>query len=61
MPVSVADLEFVIKPSIGIAIYPDHGSTGDELIENADTAMYHAKKSSRGVVFFDRQKVGVTA
>ncbi len=61
MPVSVAGLEFVIKPSIGIAIYPDHGFAGDELIEKADTAMYQAKKSSRGVVFFDPQKVGVTA
>jgi diguanylate cyclase (GGDEF)-like protein len=60
-PVFVADLEFVIKPSIGIAIYPDHGSVGDELIKNADTAMYHAKKRSRGVVFFDRQKAGLTA
>jgi diguanylate cyclase (GGDEF)-like protein len=61
MPVSVAGLEFVIKPSIGIAIYPDHGFAGDELIEKADTAMYQAKKSSRGVVFFDPQKVGATA
>ena len=53
-PVAVGLLEFVIKPSIGIAIYPEHGTGGDQLITNADTAMYSAKKRSRGVAFFDR-------
>jgi diguanylate cyclase (GGDEF)-like protein len=57
LPVALGDREFVIKPSIGIAVYPDHGSSGDELITNADTAMYLAKKRSRGIVFFDRQKM----
>jgi len=61
-PVTVADVELVIKPSIGIAIYPEHGSSGDQLIANADTAMYRAKERSRGVVFFDRQSArGTTA
>jgi diguanylate cyclase (GGDEF)-like protein len=55
-PVAVGALEFVVKPSIGVAIYPDHGSSGDQLITNADTAMYRAKKRSRGVVFFDREQ-----
>jgi diguanylate cyclase (GGDEF)-like protein len=61
-PVTVADVELVIKPSIGIAIYPEHGSDGDQLIANADTAMYRAKERSHGVVFFDRQSApGTTA
>jgi diguanylate cyclase (GGDEF)-like protein len=60
-PVSLDGSEFVIKPSIGIAVYPDHGSFGDDLIKNADAAMYHAKKSSRGIAFFDRQGAGTTA
>lgn len=50
-PLAIVGLELVIKPSIGIAMYPDDGSTGDQLITNADKAMYSAKKGSRGIVF----------
>ena len=46
-PVAVAGAEFVIKPSIGIAIYPHHGTTGDQLITNADGAMRTARRTAR--------------
>jgi GGDEF domain-containing protein len=52
-PIDMGDLQPVIKASIGIAIYPDDGATGDQLIRNADTAMYRAKKSMIGYVFFN--------
>lgn len=35
--------------SIGIALYPQHGATPDELIQSADVAMYHAKKNNLGL------------
>lgn len=43
--------EFVIKPSIGIAIFRQDGNTAEELIKSADTAMYVAKKDQVDFVF----------
>lgn len=40
----IDDQEINIGISIGIAIYPDNGTNHVELIKNADTAMYQAKK-----------------
>lgn len=37
-----------ISASIGIAVFPDHGDTTQELLANADIAMYKAKDSGRG-------------
>ncbi|HEY0485282.1 MAG TPA: diguanylate cyclase [Mycobacteriales bacterium] len=36
-----------ITASIGIAVYPDHGATGAEVMEAADDALYRAKADGR--------------
>lgn len=52
-PIDVGAVRFAIAPSIGIALYPEHGSNGPELIANADTAMYLAKQRPGTSEFFD--------
>jgi len=42
-PFSCEGHQFVVTPSIGIALYPQDGITGEELLMNADSAMYRAK------------------
>jgi diguanylate cyclase len=49
----IDDLTLSIEPSIGIAVYPTNGSTGEELLLNADAAMYRSKKTKTGYTFFD--------
>ncbi len=44
-PYELGHLSLNLSASIGIAIYPDHGQTVDQLIQSADTAMYRAKAS----------------
>ena len=51
----IDDLMLTIKPSIGIAVYPSDGNTGQELVANADAAMYRAKEKKAGCVFFDER------
>ena len=36
-----------VSASLGLAFYPDHGETADELIKNADLAMYSAKDQGK--------------
>jgi len=50
----VAEHELQISASVGIAVYPGNGLTPQELLMNADAAMYHAKGTGKnGYSFFD--------
>jgi diguanylate cyclase (GGDEF)-like protein/PAS domain S-box-containing protein len=43
----IANNSFKVSCSIGIGIFPEHGSDDETLIKNADAAMYSAKESGR--------------
>lgn len=43
----VAALSLTITPSIGIALFPDHGLELEDVLQRADTAMYRTKQSGR--------------
>ncbi len=44
-PFLINKQEFVLGASVGIAFYPEDGSSPQELLKNADTAMYFAKNA----------------
>lgn len=47
-PFQIGELDLSISASIGISLYPQHGSDVDTLLHAADLAMYHAKETGRG-------------
>ncbi|MCK4743197.1 MAG: diguanylate cyclase [Sulfuriflexus sp.] len=46
-PYTLMGSEMTLSASIGVAMYPDDGETKDELVSNADMAMYHVKRSNK--------------
>ena len=55
-PVNLGGRDQFVAASIGIAMFPNDGSTVEDLLRNADGAMYRAKDMGRGrAVFFDRK------
>jgi diguanylate cyclase len=53
-PMCIGTLNLSMRPSIGIALYPDDGGNAAALLRSADTAMYAAKRLHSGHAFFDR-------
>lgn len=43
-PFLLADQQLLISPSIGLALFPQHGTDSRQLIQRADSAMYQAKR-----------------
>jgi diguanylate cyclase (GGDEF)-like protein len=51
-PFDIDDHYVVVGTSIGIAIAPSDGTNSDELLKNADLALYRAKTEGRGTFRF---------
>ena len=52
-PFQIGSLALVVRPSIGIAMWPADGESAEGLIDHADAAMYRAKREHSGHAFFD--------
>jgi diguanylate cyclase (GGDEF)-like protein len=50
-PFALGNLAVEVEASIGIALFPEHGSDVEALIRHADVAMYQGKKNHRPTVY----------
>ncbi|MGD8708774.1 MAG: EAL domain-containing protein [Ectothiorhodospiraceae bacterium] len=55
-PFTLAGNEFVISPSIGLAVCPDDGLDAGALLKNADLALYQAKDAGRNTYRFHNSR-----
>ena len=54
LPFVIEGIELYTSASIGVGIYPEHGTDYEALRRNADIAMYQSKKqASGGISYFD--------
>ena len=54
-PFRLDEFNLEVQASIGIAIFPDHGTTADGLIKHADIAMYFAKGRNSGIEIYNAE------
>ena len=54
-PFRLDEFNLEVQASIGIAIFPDHGTSADGLIKHADTAMYFAKGRNSGIEIYNAE------
>ena len=47
-PMEVGEKSLAVGASIGVAVFPEDASSAEDLLKNADLALYHAKAEGRG-------------
>jgi diguanylate cyclase (GGDEF)-like protein len=60
-PLQLRDIQHVVDASIGIALFPQDGDDVEQLLRNADLAMYRAKSGARGQAQFFEQSMNQRA
>jgi diguanylate cyclase (GGDEF)-like protein len=61
VPFELGDHHVVVGASVGIAIVPDDGNNADQLLKNADMALYRAKEDGRARFHFFEPEMDVKA
>ncbi|SEI76507.1 PAS domain S-box-containing protein/diguanylate cyclase (GGDEF) domain-containing protein [Allopseudospirillum japonicum] len=57
-PMQIEGQELFVSTSIGISLYPQDAQNTDDLLKNADSAMYRAKENGRNNFSFFTQQLG---
>jgi predicted signal transduction protein with EAL and GGDEF domain len=60
-PVRIDEREVFVTASIGIATFPEDGGSGEILMRNADTAMYHAKQKGKAAYQYYSEAMNVAS
>jgi len=47
-PMEIGEKSLTVGASIGVAVFPEDAGNGEDLLKNADLALYHAKSEGRG-------------
>ena len=58
-PFKIDGRELILTISIGVAIFPEDGTSASDLLRNADTAMYQAKSLGRNTYSFFTQEMNI--
>jgi len=61
LPIQAAGQLLTVTGSLGIAVFPDHGADGEQLMRAADMAMYAAKTEGRNRYHFYSKEMSVLA
>ncbi|HSG23721.1 MAG TPA: GGDEF domain-containing protein, partial [Azonexus sp.] len=60
-PVMIDERAVTVGVSIGIAFFPEHGNTVEQIHNAADKAMYLAKESGRNRYAFASQEISLAS
>ncbi|HWM10658.1 MAG TPA: EAL domain-containing protein [Solirubrobacteraceae bacterium] len=55
-PFALREVAVELEASIGVAFYPEHGTTAGALLQRADVAMYEAKRGRHGVATYSAER-----
>ena len=59
-PIEIRDREIILTLSIGVSIFPEGGHTAEELLCNADMAMYNVKDKGRNSLCIFKENLMVS-